>query len=105
MITRIIEDERLLDLYGLEWTDEFFDSLSRSDQMRVEVSVIGLILRLESLYLQYEKGLLDELAFGAYGMFQPKTREPYFRSRWQGYRDNRDPDFVRFFEDQNGYTR
>jgi hypothetical protein len=51
----------------------------------------------------FEEGLLDESAFGAYGLNQPKVRSAWFKSYWRSYRPNLDPDFVAYFEQLNEY--
>jgi hypothetical protein len=102
-LMRIVEDPHLNDLWGPEWTLEFYEGLTPADKNRTILLAISLMLRLESVYLQFEEGLLDESAFGAYGLNQPQVRSPWFKSYWQSYRPNLDPDFVAYFEQLNGY--
>ena len=104
-IMQIALDDDLNALFTEYWSVEFYESLSPTDEHRVFTLAIALILRLENVYLQSKEGLLDQSAFGTYGMFQPKLTEPWFRVFWADtYRPLLDPDFVRYFEDVNGYT-
>ena len=105
-IMQIALDDDLNRLHTETWTVEFVDSLTPEDRYRLFISAIALTLRLENIYLQYQEGLLDESSFGAYGMFQPHLREPWFQAFWRNdYRSLLDPDFVRYFERANAYTR
>jgi len=103
MVMRIAEDEDLMRLWSTPWTMEFFDSLSQVDQGRLTFTAIGFILRLESTYLQFEQGLLEAAGLRGYGFVQPRVDDPWFRDLWTGYRVSLDPDFVSYFETENGY--
>jgi len=103
MITRITEDENLMYLWSQPWTFEFEESLPEVQRTRLLYTGIGFILRLESTYLQFEQGLLDEEGLGPYGFRQPRTRDPWFRELWEGQRPVLDPDFVEYFEALNEY--
>ena len=98
-------DPDLNRLWMAEWTEEYVSGLDEADQHRIFMLSIALTLRLETVYLQVNEGVLDSARLGSYGMVQPKVREPWFRSFWDGtYRDLLDPGFVAYFESVNGYV-
>ena len=56
----------------------------------------------ENVYFQFEEGLVDESALGAYGLGGPffgVWRSPFARYQWEIGKDTYDPDFVTFFEE------
>jgi hypothetical protein len=105
-LMQIAQDDALNELWSREWTIEFVDSLSRADYNKVEYSAIALILRLETVYLQAQQGLLEESAFATYGLRQPKLAEPWFEELWtQRFRSIVDPSFAEYFDHINGYPQ
>lgn len=104
-LMQIAMDPDLNRLWAEEWSEEYVAGLSAEDRFRVLYSAIALTLRLETVYLQYEEGVIDSAAFGSYGMQQPKLRSPWFQSFWRSTRRPfLDADFVAYFERVNGYA-
>ena len=103
MVMQFTRDDNLLRLWLEAWTLDFVDGLSAMDRGRLEGIMVAFVLRLESTYLQVEQGLLEESDLAGYGFSHPHFNEPLFTQFWAGYSPELNPDFVQYFEVQNGY--
>ena len=100
-LMRIVEDESLSELWAAEWTHEFIDDLNRTERARLFQTTIALMIRLENVYLQYDRELLGEASLRNYGMDQNRFEQPGFWVFWSGLRATFDADFVTHFESVN----
>ena len=103
MVMRIAEDGDLIRLWSEPWTMDCVDGLSRVDRERLVYSVIALILRLESTYMQSGEGLIETTDLGGYGFNQPHIRDAWFKDWWSSFSPGLDPGFVAYVEALNDY--
>jgi len=100
-LMRIAENEGLAAIWAPEWTSEIMDQLTPTERSRVLQVTIALMIRLENVYLQEQRGLVDEESLDNYGMDQTRFSQPGFWRFWDLVRDTFNPGFVEYFEALN----
>ena len=78
-------------------------SLSAIDSARIDLVMLGLLRRIENVYLQYSEGVFDDEILRTYGFMGGVFARPQFRVYWEReyLRDVFDTSFVRAFEEAN----
>jgi hypothetical protein len=100
-LMRIVENESLAELWAQEWTPEFTDGLTRTERSRLFQTVIALMIRLENVYAQFDRGLIEESSLANYGMVQETFEKQGFWIMWRDVRYSFDPEFIDYFESVN----
>ncbi len=100
-LMRIVENESLAELWAQDWTQEFINGLTGTQRSHLLLTTIALMIRLENVYLQFDRDLIDQEAIANYGMVQTKFAELGFWILWDEVRYSFNTDFVELFERTN----
>ena len=77
--------------------------LSAVDSTRIDFLMLGVLRRIENVYLQYREGVFESEILDTYGFTGGVFARPQFRTYWEreSFRDVFDSSFVRAFEEAN----
>ena len=100
LMLTIATDDNLARLVKRLYDGETQDQFDPVDDMRLYMTIMTGLRRVENIFLQLEDGILDERAFDRIGL--SFYRSNYGREIWQANRQFFDREFVPFFDELLG---
>ena len=94
--TTIVANPQLAGLIARVARGERREALTPSEQMQVDLLLVGRMRILEGLYQSFEEGIADEGYFQNFLTGQEDS--PYFQEVWSTFRATFDPAFVEYIE-------
>ena len=97
LMLTIATDDNLAELVKRLYDGETQNQFDPVDDMRLFMTIMTGLRRIENIFLQIEDGILDDRAFDRIGL--RFYRSNYGREIWQANRQFFDREFVPFFDD------
>ena len=97
LMLTIATDDNLAELVKRLYDGETQNQFDPVDDMRLFMTIMTGLRRIENIFLQIEDGILDDRAFDRIGL--SFYRSNYGREIWQANRQFFDREFVPFFDD------
>ena len=97
LMLTIATDDNLAELVKRLYDGETQDQFDPVDDMRLFMTIMTGLRRIENIFLQIEDGILDDRAFDRIGL--SFYRSNYGREIWQANRQFFDREFVPFFDE------
>ena len=97
LMLTIATDDNLAELVTRLYDGETQDQFDPIDDIRLYMTIMTGLRRVENIFLQLEDGILDERAFDRIGL--SFYRSNYGREIWQANRQFFDREFVPFFDE------
>ena len=97
LMLTIATDDNLAELVKRLYDGETQNQFDPVDDMRLFITIMTGLRRIENIFLQIEDGILDDRAFDRIGL--SFYRSNYGREIWQANRQFFDREFVPFFDE------